>query len=168
MKKYLSGLLTGILLMISFTAYAASDIKLIINGQDITTEAQPIIVDGRTLVPARAIAERLGATVAWDAKTNTVIVTSVKAETASPPEQAEQSTRPSIEWLTPEEATEKYSENLSQLNLAIAYSVSNTGVDLKSTSTNKIVAVFGSDIIDGKIKIRSGELEYYLREFKNQ
>ncbi|MCL2462390.1 MAG: copper amine oxidase N-terminal domain-containing protein [Defluviitaleaceae bacterium] len=47
-------------------------------------DSPPVIVDGRTLVPIRAIAEALGAEVGWDAETETVTITSAAIETASP------------------------------------------------------------------------------------
>ncbi|MCL2462670.1 MAG: copper amine oxidase N-terminal domain-containing protein [Defluviitaleaceae bacterium] len=45
-------------------------------------DSPPVIVGGRTLVPARAVSEGLGAEVGWDAATSTVTIT-------SPPEPAE-------------------------------------------------------------------------------
>jgi hypothetical protein len=45
-------------------AYAASDIKLFINGKLINADLQ--IVDGSTYVPVRAVSESLGADVKWD------------------------------------------------------------------------------------------------------
>lgn len=77
MKKFVCGLVVGIMLTTSAVAtFAGETLKLIVNGVDITSEAAPIIIDGRTLVPARALAEKLGATVEWDAKNNVVVVTS--------------------------------------------------------------------------------------------
>ena len=71
------------LLSLPLATFASGQaLKLIINGQDITADAQPVIIGGRTLVPARALAEKLGATVSWDAANQTVVVTSNKiAET---------------------------------------------------------------------------------------
>jgi|GEM_PF-2573270 len=37
-----------------------------INGETKTMDVAPIIIDGRTLMPVRAVAEGLGATVSWD------------------------------------------------------------------------------------------------------
>ncbi len=51
------------------TAYGAS-IK--INDKLVEGEAEPVIVEGRTLVPVRAIFEGLDASVEWDAETKTV------------------------------------------------------------------------------------------------
>lgn len=79
----LVGVLMGILVSFSF-AYANSNIvRLIVDGEDITfnSDVPPQIINGRTLVPARALAERLGASVQWDEKTNSVIVTGKEEST---------------------------------------------------------------------------------------
>ena len=48
-------------------------IAVIIDGKTITFEDQgPVVVNNRTLVPMRKIFEVLGATISWDASTNTV------------------------------------------------------------------------------------------------
>lgn len=49
-------------------------VKAFVNGVQPAFEVPPIIKDGRTLVPFRAIAEALGAEVKWDAETRTVTV----------------------------------------------------------------------------------------------
>lgn len=54
-----------------------------VNAQEITLDVPPQIVDDRTLVPARAVAESFGAEVAWDGETRTVTITS--AATAATP-----------------------------------------------------------------------------------
>lgn len=51
-------------------AYAA--ISLTIDGRELQTDVPPVIVDGRTLVPVRAIFESFGASVMWDDATKTV------------------------------------------------------------------------------------------------
>ncbi len=48
---------------------------LIKDGQGIYLDVAPKIVNGRTLVPARAVAESFGASVEWNGKTNSVIIT---------------------------------------------------------------------------------------------
>ena len=45
-----------------------------INGEPIILDTAPIVVNGRTLVPARAVAEGLGCTVDWQDETNTVVI----------------------------------------------------------------------------------------------
>ncbi len=45
-----------------------------VDGRMMTLDAPPVIVESRTLVPIRAVAEALGATVSWDASTRTVAI----------------------------------------------------------------------------------------------
>lgn len=55
--------------VMSICTYAA-DIKVVVNGAniDFTGEQAPVIQDGRTLVPFRAVFEKMGAKVNWDDK----------------------------------------------------------------------------------------------------
>lgn len=64
MKK-LCVLAVLIFLLNSLTAFAYDDIKLIINGNEIQSDVCPVIFNSRTLVPARAVLEALGADVSW-------------------------------------------------------------------------------------------------------
>jgi hypothetical protein len=75
MKKLLLAL--SLILALPAMALAAPTVQL--DGQPLTFEVAPIIEDGRTLVPLRAIFEALGATVSWDAETQTA--TAVKGDT---------------------------------------------------------------------------------------
>ncbi len=50
-----------------------SDITVTLNGQSISFDQPPIIIDDRTLVPLRAIFEAMGATVNWYQDTMTVV-----------------------------------------------------------------------------------------------
>lgn len=45
------------------------------NGRPVKFDVPPVIKDGRTLVPVRALTEALGAEVKWDPETNSVTVT---------------------------------------------------------------------------------------------
>ncbi|WP_134702948.1 stalk domain-containing protein [Ammoniphilus sp. YIM 78166] len=58
----------------------ASQISVYLDGKRLTFEVAPTIVNGRTLVPLRAIFESLGATVDWNGQTRTV--TAAKGSTA--------------------------------------------------------------------------------------
>src|SRR5664280_326055 len=49
--------------------------KFTVNGASTTLDSPPVIKNGRTLVPIRAIIEALGGTVGWDATTKKVTVT---------------------------------------------------------------------------------------------
>lgn len=81
MKKILSLLLAMIMVLscMSFTALAADDIRIVIDGQYQTYDVMPVIENSRTLVPMRGIFETLGAAVNWDEDTRTV--TAAKGDT---------------------------------------------------------------------------------------
>lgn len=66
MKKLISFLLAIMLLTAS-----AGAVDLYVDNNLIETDTPPTIVDGRTLVPVRAIFEAIGATVEWDNNTRT-------------------------------------------------------------------------------------------------
>ncbi|MBE7054373.1 MAG: hypothetical protein E7391_08940 [Ruminococcaceae bacterium] len=68
MKKFLSLVLSVMMIISSFSCitFAENEIKITLNGTALTMDQPPIIVEGRTLVPLRAIFEALGATVTWD------------------------------------------------------------------------------------------------------
>ena len=53
--------------------YSSNEISIMLNGKPIQFDIAPIIEDGRTLVPLRAIFEALGATVEWNGDIQTVI-----------------------------------------------------------------------------------------------
>ena len=52
-----------------------TDIKLVVDSVDITSLTSPVIINDRTMVPVRFIAEQLGALVEWDGATRSVLVT---------------------------------------------------------------------------------------------
>lgn len=65
MKKLISVILT-LAMLLGMTAIAADDeIKVLLDGERIEFDVQPIIENDCTLVPIRAIAEKLGAEVVW-------------------------------------------------------------------------------------------------------
>jgi len=76
MRKFVVGLIMGFLLATTIGVAASSNIRLIVNGQEITPDVPPQIIDGRVMVPARFIAEPLGATVEWDEKNKIIVITS--------------------------------------------------------------------------------------------
>ena len=60
-----------LIFVLSITVFA-EPIKVVINAQPLTVPIDPIIEEGRTLVPLRAIFEALNVTVEWDDATKTV------------------------------------------------------------------------------------------------
>lgn len=83
MKRMISRLLavllsTALLGMSAPAAFAANTIAVTVDGTALQFTAaggQPLLRGGRTYVPLRAIFEAMGATVGWDAKTQTVSAT---------------------------------------------------------------------------------------------
>ena len=53
----------------------AADVSVKLDGETLAFEQPPVIIEGRTLVPLRAIFEALGATVEWNGETKTVTST---------------------------------------------------------------------------------------------
>jgi hypothetical protein len=47
---------------------------MLVNGEKVTMDVAPEIVDNRTMLPARWVAEALGATVEWDETLNQAII----------------------------------------------------------------------------------------------
>ena len=82
MKKFLCGLLVGILLMVSVPAFGAvgqqvtvaiNSIKAIVNGQEMT--ADRFVYKGRTYVQLKELTDILGGELLWDKENNAAIAT---------------------------------------------------------------------------------------------
>ncbi len=74
-KYFAIGLMATILTVSSgceTEAAATDDIKLVVDGKDITHLTEPVIENGRTLVPIRFVTEEIGGEVSWDNATRTV------------------------------------------------------------------------------------------------
>lgn len=74
MKRIALLILVTALLMSNFCA-SESDIKVFVNGYEIATDVSPVIKEGRTLLPVRAICQAIGASVSWEGETQTVTAT---------------------------------------------------------------------------------------------
>ena len=80
MKKIISVVLIAVMFFaIAVPVAASEDVKVVVGGKAIKFDVKPRIINGRTMVPLRAIFEALGATVDWDDTTKTV--TSKKGDT---------------------------------------------------------------------------------------
>lgn len=75
MKKRIFASALALAMAFSAVAMAADEITVNVNGVKVEMDQQPVIENGRTLVPLRAVAEALGCTVAWDDNTKTASFT---------------------------------------------------------------------------------------------
>ncbi len=60
----------------ALSAFAAPGVSVLVDGQSISADVPPFIENGRTLVPARTLAESLGARTDWDETRKTVTIES--------------------------------------------------------------------------------------------
>jgi len=84
-SKFSLGLFIGILgtsCIFSSIAVGGLPIKLVINNKEIVCDSVPQLINGSVMVPARNIAENLGAKVEWDAIKNTIRISSSAEDTS--------------------------------------------------------------------------------------
>lgn len=62
-------------------ARAGENIRIFVNGKEIYTDVPPQVIEGRTMVPLRAVGEALGADVRWDDTNNVVWIDNQNAKT---------------------------------------------------------------------------------------
>jgi hypothetical protein len=80
MRKFvITGFVVVFVLLLSVGAVLAAP-RVVVNGQGLTFDVPPVIEQGRTLVPLRAIFEAMGANVSWDGSTQTVTATKGSTE----------------------------------------------------------------------------------------
>lgn len=98
-KDMLCGaLITAMVLSMGTVAFAKAanvnipvtynNIKVIVDGKQLTTSKEPFTYEGTTYLPIRAVAEAVGKDVSWDGKTQTVTLSS--QDTATKQETTEQ------------------------------------------------------------------------------
>ena len=73
MKKFISGFIAGALIFSMLGVFAAVtyvakplDYKVVVNGEEFTSDPPPLEVDGRTYLPLRAMGDALGVPVNWN------------------------------------------------------------------------------------------------------
>ncbi|WP_105615418.1 copper amine oxidase N-terminal domain-containing protein [Vallitalea okinawensis] len=79
-KSIIITIVLVLILSIGTVSATINPVSIFIDGNQIQSDIEPIIIDGRTMVPLRFIAENFGATVEWDENTNSVIITSASYE----------------------------------------------------------------------------------------
>ncbi len=75
MKRILL-LLLAFTLAFSFFTFAEGEISITVNSKPLTMDVPPEIMNGRTMVPMRAVFEALGADVNWIGEEQMIIATS--------------------------------------------------------------------------------------------
>lgn len=145
-KLFISfGLFALIAVSIAFGAYAATDIKLFINGKKIDADLQ--IVDGSSYVPLRVVSESLGAEVAWDDNTRTITINSKNS--TPPSEKKDLVTKSDL----------PYTINASNgMSLTInSYTASNSGVTINVTIKNNSTSSDKGDLMTSTWEIYDGQ-----------
>jgi hypothetical protein len=125
MKKRIQGMLAGFLaaiIVIGGTTLANTgaipgaryDIKVVVNGvpQNFSADMAPFILDGRTFLPVRGIAEALGVTVDWDHGTRTVSVIAKDSTPTAATPQGETVKLSSLDWFSKEGDDFTHSEQM--------------------------------------------------------
>jgi hypothetical protein len=75
-------------------------VNLVLNGKPLTSDVPAIIMDGRTLLPVRALSEALGTDVTWDGETYTASLNG----------------RPSLDWAETAQKVRIHLKGIKQLN----------------------------------------------------
>ena len=71
MKKTVT-LLLALIMIFAATGAFASNISVLVNGEEIVFDRGPEVQGDKVMIPFRFVAEKLGAVVAWDGETKTV------------------------------------------------------------------------------------------------
>lgn len=72
MKKFLCGFISGAILCSAIAVFAVSYVadpagfKVLVNGSEFTSDPPPVVIEGRTYLPLRAIGDALGVPVNWN------------------------------------------------------------------------------------------------------
>ncbi|MFE5323740.1 copper amine oxidase N-terminal domain-containing protein [Paenibacillus sp. NPDC056579] len=116
----------------------------ILNGQQLSLDASPIIVNGSTMVPVRFIAESLGAKVDWEADSRTVRISAIP-DGSQPPVAAQASTDTiitgmfSYPWSNPLNSgmaeVSKLDDNRYHLHVSVVHGFSRNMGELESDFT---------------------------------
>lgn len=141
------------------------DIKVMVDGQEVVSDTEPFIVvaEGRVYLGARALAEALGATVAWDDASSTVIVTSGQAATetrsgdkivySNPRQRISLSVPGTWQSVNSPAVTAAYSDPVTSSNVTLAVTPAEPGQTLDAQTDavmNTIKTLFKVDSISEK------------------
>lgn len=145
MRKFSVGVVVGLLIsLLAFATFAVADspIKLIINGQAIDCkDTPPQIINGRTYVPARYVAEPLGATVEWDAENRAVVITDGAQVGAKSTDLSQPSSPAPNEWTSFRDLTKIHGFKISNDgsdNFFVSKNNKSLGIDIFPEAKNGI------------------------------
>lgn len=120
-KKWLAVIGVVILVSIFATAALASNpIKLFVNGQEIKPDVPPQIINGRTMVPIRWVAEALDADVQWSEESRSVLINTPQLDLL---QRQVRLLEEAIAPKTPREAVETWAKGVKERNGALQYAV---------------------------------------------
>ncbi|MBC7075586.1 MAG: copper amine oxidase N-terminal domain-containing protein [Syntrophomonadaceae bacterium] len=120
-KKWL--VVIGVVMMVSIfatIAFAGNPIKLIVNGREIEPDVPPQIINGRTMVPVRWVAEALGADVQWDEENKIVWVNTPQLDKL---QRQVALLEEAVAANTPREAVETWARGVKERNGALQYAI---------------------------------------------
>ncbi len=122
MKKKCFALLCAVLIAgaLAGTALAGSPIKLLVNGKEIIPDVAPQIINERTMVPIRWVAEALNADVRWDENSKKVLINTAELNLL---ENQVKLLEKALAPKTPEEAVETWARGIKERNGALQYAV---------------------------------------------
>ncbi|WP_248759119.1 copper amine oxidase N-terminal domain-containing protein [Paenibacillus sp. ATY16] len=74
MKKIVFAFAIIVMMCFSSSAVAADKISIMVKNKQIQTDSAPVVVQGKVLIPLRAVSESLGAIVEWNQQQKTAVV----------------------------------------------------------------------------------------------
>ena len=74
-KKIFTAVASTVVMFTALTAYANANIKVYVDNVEVKMDASPTLVDGRVMVPVRAVFESAGAKVQWNDETRVTTLT---------------------------------------------------------------------------------------------
>lgn len=109
-----------LLIALATAAFADKPIKLIVNGSIIETDVAPQLIDGRTMVPIRWVAEAIGAEVHWEEENRNVQIKTPQLDSL---QQQVMLLQTVLAPKTPQEAVETWARGVKERNGALQYAV---------------------------------------------
>lgn len=75
-----AGCLILLLSLASLAVAGVNPVKVLVNGEEVAFDQVPVIINGRVLVPIRAVLQKIGAEVAWDGSNQVVSISTTQGD----------------------------------------------------------------------------------------